>query len=667
MTDRIDLTEFIGGFVSEAEELIGSSHALLIEIDAACVAGTLRPKAVRDLFRALHTIKGLAGMVGVQPVVVVAHALETLLRAADKSGGRMSRGAVEVTIQGVQAIGERVRAVAEGEPPEPAPEALLISIASIEDVSTTPAAPPPISPEWDARLSPGEHQQLYQALRAGSHVWSLSFAPSADHTAKGLSIGSVRGRLAALGEIIKVAPRTQAGGKSLVFDILLVSDAAPAEIAEAGATTPASLTALIAPPEAPAPAAARPVEEIAFVDPGAHIAALGRAVVRVELTRLDDLQEQLSLLIVSRFRLDREIAAQAERGLDVRSLREIAELQARQLRDLRRAILRVRMVRVSEVLEPLALLVRSLARPGMKEVRLVIDAHDTEVDKAVADRLLPALVHLVRNAIDHAIEPVEERLAKHKERAGLLTVSCRERGGSQLELVVSDDGRGMDRVAIGRRAGRSVAEDDDLLDVLTTPGFTTADAATHTSGRGLGMDIVKRVAVGELGGELSVSTVAGEGTKFRFKVPLTIAIIDVFSLSCGSQSFVVPVAAVEEIFDLAQEREVRPPAAKDATSPISLVERRGHAIPVISLSALLDITLGDARKAMVIRRNGDLMAFAVDKMLGRHEVVVRPIADALVRVPGISGATDLGDGRPTLVLDLFELGARVAVREGRAS
>ncbi|MBA3457203.1 MAG: chemotaxis protein CheW, partial [Deltaproteobacteria bacterium] len=378
------------------------------------------------------------------------------------------------------------------------------------------------------------------------------------------------------------------------------------------------------------------------------------------------LQEQLSLLIVSRFRLDRELAAQAERGVDVRGLREIAELQARQLRDLRRAILRVRMVRVSEVLEPLALLVRSLTRPGHKELRLEIDAHETEVDKAVADRLLPALVHLVRNAIDHAIEPVEERLANHKNRAGLLRVSCRERGGSQLELVVSDDGRGLDRAAIGRRAQRSVEADDDLLDVLTTSGFSTLDAATHTSGRGLGMDIVKRITVSELGGELWLNTVVGQGTQFRLKVPLTIAIIDVFSLSCGTQSFVVPVAAVEEIFDLANEREISPPSANDATSTISLVERRGHAIPVISLSGMLEITRGDARKAMVIRRNGDLIAFAVDKMLGRHEVVVRPLGDALVRVPGISGATDLGDGRPTLVLDLFELGARFTAREGRA-
>ena len=662
MTERIDLREFIGGFVAEAEELVAAAHALLIEVDAANASSTLRPKAVRELFRALHTIKGLAGMVGVEPIVEIAHALETLLRAADRSGGRMSSGAVEVSLQAVQAIGERVRAVAEGETAEAAPERLLAAIASVDAAAAVPMVPPPIAPEWDARLAPGERQQLYQALRAGTRVWALSFAPSAEHAAKGITIAVVRAELAALGDIIKVAPRTLTDGKSLVFDILIISDATPSAIAAAGSISPAGLTALVAPPDGAA-SPAPPDEPLAEVT--GHHAALGRAIVRVELSRLDELQEQLSLLIVSRFRLDREIAAQAERGGDVRILREIAELQARQLRDLRRAILRVRMVRVAEVLEPLALLVRSLARPGIKEVRLEIEANETEVDKAVADRLLPGLVHLVRNAVDHAIESVEERLAKGKDRCGVLHVSCRERGGSQLELLVTDDGRGIDRVSIGRRARRSVEADDDLLEVLTSPGFSTNDAATRTSGRGLGLDIVKRITVGELGGELWLTSTAGRGTQFGLKVPLTIAIIEVFSFACGPQAFVVPVAAVEEIFELARDREVRPPSGNDATARISLLERRGHAIPVVSLGAMLEIDRGDARKAMVIRRNGELIAFAVDRMLGRHEVVVRPIADPLVRVPGISGATDLGDGCPTLVLDLFELGARVAAREGR--
>ncbi len=243
-------------------------------------------------------------------------------------------------------------------------------------------------------------------------------------------------------------------------------------------------------------------------------------------------------------------------------------------------------------------------------------------------------------------------------------MSCREIGGSQLELVVTDDGRGIDRTAIARRADREIHDDAELLEVLTTPGFSTRDVVTQTSGRGLGMDIVKRVAVSELGGEMWVTSDPGQGTTFRLKVPLTIAIIDVFSFECGPQAFVVPVAAVEEIFELERDREVRPPTPSSPKNPITLLERRGKPMPLVSLGTLLEIDLGTtAKKAMVIRRNGELMAFGIDRMLGRHEVVVRPISDVLVRAPGIAGATDLGDGRPTLVLDLFELGARVTARQ----
>jgi two-component system, chemotaxis family, sensor kinase CheA len=524
----------------------------------------------------------------------------------------------------------------------------------------------PIAPEWDARLGAGERQQLIQALRTAVPVWSLAFFPSEANAARGVTIATVRSRLAALGEVIKVAPRALSGDrKGVAFDFLLVSDADPASLAAAAATT----VDLVVQMAAPAPVPSAPVPEPApfrEVGPG-DAAPIGRSVVRVELSRLDDLHEQLSLLNVSRARLERELAALAERGIDVRRLRELTELQVRQLRDLRRAILRVRMVRLSEVLEPLSLLVRSLTRPDQKEVRLEIDARDSEVDKAVADRLLPALVHLLRNAIDHALEPIAERVAGGKPRVGSLRVSCRELGGSWLELVVRDDGRGVDREAIARRARRPVATDEALLEVLTTPGFSTRDTATSTSGRGLGMDIVKRVIVGELGGELGITTAAGAGTSFRLRVPLTVAIIDVFSFECGPQAFVVPVAAVEEIFELSREAIVRPPAAADAGVVTTLVERRGRAMPLVSLGALLAIDRGDAaRKAIVIRRNGGAVAFAVDKMLGRHEVVVRPVADPLTRAPGIAGATDLGDGRPTIVLDLSELGARVSASEGSA-
>ncbi|HEY0252544.1 MAG TPA: Hpt domain-containing protein, partial [Kofleriaceae bacterium] len=447
MSERVDLHEFIGGFVVEAEELLVTANACLLDIDAALAAGSSKPKAVRELFRALHTVKGLAGMVGVEPIMEIAHALETLLRTADRAGGALSRGAVEVSLEGVRGISERVRAVAEQRPAAPVPPRLIEKIVAAD--SSTPPAPPTIATDWDARLSASERQQVSQELTKGVPAWTLNFVPSSELSAKGISIASVRTRLAELGDIVKVSPKTRIGadGKQagIAFEILMISSAPATQLAEAIAADVDTLVRIAAPAQ-PQPA---PVEE-PEPEPteGESANRIGRSNVRVELSRLDELQDQLAALIVSRFRLERELADQAARGVDVRRFREITELQARQLRDLRRAILRVRMVRVAEVLEPLALLVRSVARANHKEVRLELDVRDAELDKAVADRLLPAMIHLVRNAVDHAIEPPDVRERAGKPRVGTVRVACGELGSKQLQLTISDDGRGIDREAV---------------------------------------------------------------------------------------------------------------------------------------------------------------------------------------------------------------------------
>jgi two-component system chemotaxis sensor kinase CheA len=663
VTDPVDLREFIGGFVVEADELVASASVALLEIETANAAGSSRPRAVRELFRALHTIKGLAGMIGVEPIVEISHALETLVRTADRGGGVLRRGAVDVALQGIAAIAVRVRAVAARRTVEPLPEALLAAIAAV-DVRPEPVVETPLALEWHDRLAPGERMQLAIGLRDGGRALAVTFAPSEANVARGVTIASVRARLAEQGDVIKVVPRaTPDQASTVAFDILLVTTAATTLIAEIAATTADRLVELVA----PTPRSSDDSAELAStdeLDPVEDTTALGRSVVRVELARLDELQEQLSLLIVARFRLEREISAQVERGADVRQLREISALQGRLLRDLRRAILRARMVRVAEVMAPLSLLVRSLSRSAGNEVQLELGAGDAEVDKTVADRLMPALIHLVRNAVDHAIEPASERVARGKPRSGTISVSCSEIAGNRVEIVVADDGRGIDRAAVARRATCAVETDLDLLEVLTTPGFTTRDVVSRTSGRGLGMDIVRRIANTDLGGELALTTTPGVGTSFVLRVPVTIAVLEVFSFECGGQTFVVPVSSVEEIFEIAADQITQPPAAPGASSPVRLIERRGQAVPILALGTLLAIDSGAAaRKAMVIRRNGEPIGFAVDRMLGRHEVVVRPMSDQLVRAPGISGATDLGDGRPTLVLDLFALGESARERQ----
>ncbi|HKO93498.1 MAG TPA: chemotaxis protein CheW, partial [Polyangiaceae bacterium] len=381
--------------------------------------------------------------------------------------------------------------------------------------------------------------------------------------------------------------------------------------------------------------------------------------------RLDEALERLAALVVTRSRLERACSSLVQDG-GARELGNIIVEQRRQLRDLRAAIMRARMVSVSEVLARAPLLVRGLVRSSNKLAQLTIDAGQSELDKAVADRLFPAIVHLLRNAVDHAIETPEERRRNGKPEEGQLRVRCSERSGNQLALEVSDDGRGIDRESVAKRAGLPVPTDDaELLALVVRPGLSTLDEATHLSGRGLGMDIVKRIVVDELGGKLQLSTQPGQGTRFTLLVPLSVTVLEAFSFSCAERTFVIPVSAVEALAEIEPE-QIRPAPNPDTRpSAARLLAHRGGSVPLYRLSSLLGIhaEAPHSAKAILMRREDELFAFEVDRMLGQQEIVVRPLKDPLVTVEGVTGSTDLGDGRPTLVLDPLQLLQRRGKRE----
>jgi two-component system chemotaxis sensor kinase CheA len=678
VTGSVDLKEFLAGYLAEVEEHLGAAGTHLVAIDTASRQGEPQPRATRELFRSLHTIKGLSAMVGAEPIVDLAHAMETVMREADRSGGTFAPRAVDLLLQGLRGIEQRVRALAEDKPVPAAPVELIDALGLLPQAGGLPATTQGIQldllPEVAEKLAPAEREQLVRALNHGRHAWRIDFVPSPDKAARGLHISAVRERVGALAEIVKVVPRSvprdeQAPG-GLLFVLLVLSDAPQDQLAQAAAL-PVEAVVPITTMAAPA---APPVDlppEVAAGDAGGRESP-ARRVVRVDVARLDEALDRLSALVVTRFRLDRAIAALAAQGVDVRRVTEILQGHARQLRDLRGSIMRARMVSVADLLERAPLIVRGLARSTGKPVHLDVDAGRAELDKAVGERLFPAIVHLIRNAVDHAIEPPEERRRLGKPAEGMIRITCHERGHNQLELSVSDDGRGIDRERVAARAGRPVpASDEGLLELLALPGLTTLDQATTTSGRGLGVDIVRRITVEELGGELMLRTERGRGTTFTLRVPLSITIVDAFSFVCSEQPFVTPVTAVDEILDAEELRLVRGPALarpraeapqQPRAAEVQLFERRGEAVPLVSLAevfALPRLEVG-RRKAIVIRRHGQPFAFLVDRILGQQEVVVRPIEDPLARVPGITGSTDLGDGRPTLVLDLLTLSGRVS-------
>lgn len=660
MNEVLDRKEFIAGYLVEAEEHLRAAAAHLLAIEAGLPKGEAQHRRVRELFRSLHTLKGLSAMVGADPVVELAHEMEAVLRIADQSTGQLSMPAVESLLEGVRAMEARVGAFAAGKPIAPAPAELLDALSALQPGVRVGGDPAAVSiglePAIVAKLSPAERSQLTQTIDQGRRAFRIQYQPSPLRSAEGVTISNVRERVAALAEIIKVLPialpKTESGATSIAFVLIVSSDKSADELGEAAFASAAAVSEI-----AIARAPALPEEASDADDEGIPDAPLRTSSIRVDVERLDDAMEKLSELVVTRFRLSRAVAALRERGVDVRELSTIMGENARQLRDLRACITRARMVPVRELLERVPLIVRGMNRTTGKQVRLQLEAGAAELDKSVGERVFPAIVHLVRNAVDHAIEAPAERAALGKPEQGLVTVSCFQHSSNELELHVADDGRGLDAAAIAARAGRDVPRNDkELLELITLPGFSTVEHATSSSGRGMGMDIVQRIAVNTLGGSLTLRTTPGRGSVFSLRIPLSISIVDAFTFACGEQAFVVPVSMVDEIIEVSPGSVVTPPGASGA-APLKLIERRGRSMPLVSLGHLLAIAALPvaAQKALIVRQTDEPFAFAVDRMLGQQEVVVRPIEDPLVNVTGVAGSTDLGDGKPTLVLDLVGL------------
>ena len=668
---RVDFSEFRAAYLAEVDEHISAAHQRLEAIATARREDRPQGRELRELMRLLHTIKGLSSMVGVDAVVDISHEMEGVVRGADQSGARLADDAIDALVTALRAIEQRVGALAKNEAVEPASANLLKSLASI--VSRRSAIAPVVvelegDPEIVGRLTPSEREQLVSAGAAGRRALRIDFAPSPRKADAGISISTVRERLAKLGELVKVmpiaAPASERAPSGLLFVLFVITDAGDNELANAVGGTGDDITALVAVKESALIAEAAPPSIEIEHDESLDTRRAG--FLRVDVARVDDTIEKLGTLIVTRSRLANAVARLRTAGADTRELDGVLVDLSRQLRDLRGAILSVRMVPLATVLDRLPLVVRGLQRTTGKKVRLSVEAGTAELDKTVAEKLFPAFVQLVRNAVDHGIEAPSDRTAAGKREEGLIRITAVALGNRFVEVRVMDDGAGIDAAAIAKR--EHLAEGPRapaaILDILCRPGFSTRDSADQSSGRGVGMDIVKRT-IESLGGMLTLETERGRGTTFIARVPLTIAVVDAFTVSCGGRRFAVPVPGVAEIVEVDPASMAKSPTrlVRDgarATGDVRVFARRGETLALVDLATMLGIdTTGKAstaRQAFVVRRStGEAVAFAIDRVTGQQETVVRPIDDPLVASTGVAGSTDLGDGEPTLVLDLVAL------------
>jgi len=666
-SDSPFFAEFLDDYFAECEEHLTAAQSHLLELERFIDQPEVDRSILDELFRRFHTIKGLSGMVGFSEVEQLAHQMESYLRELRQGGRTLTSQGMDALVTGAKMLDQALAARRAQQPP---PDITPV-VEQLKALVSGGKAPQPDSALPPFAMDEAARARLEAARRAGIPIWRFEFTPAPELAERGIDVNYIRTRLQEIGEVIHVVPQIVDQGR-VTFEFLVATRADEDTFASwqmDGLTwslyedPQESEIAPQSPPTAPEMASRSNGDGARPASPS----LIASNLVRVDLTRLDELMRIVGELVISRARLE-DTLHEVRSDLTTahwRQLQEVNLILERQLRELRESIMRARMVPIGEVFERMRFAVRDLAREYHKEVILELSGQETEIDKLLVDRLMDPLLHLVRNAVSHGLESPEERAARGKPPQGRLALRA-STVGDTVVIEVEDDGRGINVEQVARR-GRELGlvvdneplDPAQLLEVLCAPGFSTREQADRASGRGVGMSAVKET-IQELGGTLKLDTQPGHGTRFTIRLPLTLAITDALILAVGEHTFAIPLTMVREVIEVEPERVT-------TLENRSVISHRGGVLPLIYLSQVFGLTEhpGRAHHVLVLDNETAPVGLVVDRVVGLREIVVRTLNDPLVRIPGIAGATDLGDGRVVLILDAIAL-TRMQ-REGEAN
>ncbi|NKM92230.1 chemotaxis protein CheA [Rhizobium leguminosarum] len=657
-------------FRTEAAECLEAIEAGLLDL-----THQLDNKDLVDaVFRGLHTLKGSGAMFGFEALAAFTHHCETAF-------DRVRKGEVAATselVAAVLAAQDHMRALVD-QPDDDHGDTGHKLLAQLQAaVGGKEAAPAAVPAPAAVREAPAKK----------TNSWRIRFSLPANSMANGtnplglldelrdLGECTVRANTSAIPPLDALTPTelhiswdvtlTSEQDRSAIDDVFIfvlddmelsveeisgqaAATAAPVE----GKAAPAPVAAASAAPVSPTTAAEfRPVEAVPVKRevPAAVSQAKAAENVRVPAERLDELMDRVGELVIAQSRLSQ--LASASTDIALRSVSEEIERLSGELRD---TMMVLRMVPVATLFSRFRRLVHDLARETGKVIELVTEGESTEVDKTVIERLADPLVHLVRNSIDHGLETPADRLASGKTEAGTVTLSARQAGGEVI-ISIKDDGRGINRERVRAKAESSgliqpgqPLSDSELLQLIFAPGFSTAAAITNLSGRGVGMDVVKKT-VEALRGAIDIVSLPGQGSEVSLRIPLTLAIIDGLLVRVGSGRYVIPLSAVEECLELSLEEDLR-------SRGRSFISLRDSLVPFLRLRDLFRTgTKPDVhQKVVVISTGTERVGLVVDQIIGDHQTVIKSMSKLHNNVATFSGATILGDGSVALILDVGHL------------
>ena len=657
-------------FLAEAQELVEAlSRDLLLLDEAHHRSERIDPGLINEIFRSVHTLKGIAGMFGYKHVGAVAHALEDLLD--DLRLGRTPVGSqlLDVLFDSVERF-QRLLALEDPQSPEEEP-GVQAYIAAVRSIGAEPEAEDgdpldkyAIEAAVLSVLTEYEEHRLRACIREGLQLYRLRAA--FDLTAIDDSIEALRDAASDDAEIITYLPSMEGGNEDTIELVVLLASRVPVEELKAHfegsygtieaveerthlPTLPPRLTSI--------PSAAVSTGPQSEEDPSqASLRSVANSV-RVDIRKLDHLMNVVGELALVRSAVNRIVDRFKGESMHRQSLMALDRIGRgfeRQLSELRTGILDVRMVPLGQVFNKLARIVRQAAREHDKEVRLVVTGANTEVDKLIVEELTDPLMHLVRNAIDHGIEPADARTRVAKPPEGTLALNAYHKG-SNVVIEVEDDGGGMNAHRLRETAvARGLLSADisheltrqEMLNLVFLPGLSTSSEITDLSGRGVGMDVVKTNIL-RMGGMISIASENGIGTKITVTLPITLAIIRALVVTVASRTFALPITAVREAIPYVPE-EVRTIQGRE------VITLRGETLAICDLARLFgfrDSSGGEGRFVVVGSMGNRELGFVVDGLVGQEDVIIKALGKSLSSVRGFAGATDLGDQKVALVLD----------------
>lgn len=636
-----DLSQFYQVFFEEAAEHLASMESLLLGLDVADPS----MDDLNAIFRAAHSIKGGAGTFGFNDMTEVTHVLETLLDKLRKEEMALTTEMVNAFLEAGDAI--NMQLAGHRDNTEVDEQVVKDARAHLERLSAADYSAPVGAPATVVAAPAVEAEADLGYGFFDDEPTPAKQDAAADESDQGYGFFEETP--------VQKTEREDQRGYGFLQEPNPDTKAAEAITAAAQAPAPAAAPAvphLVAEQAHPTRRTADRVPPPAAADSS----------IRVSVEKVDQLINLVGELVITQAMLsqsasllDPAVVEQLESGL--------AQLQ-RNTRDIQESVMAVRMLPISFVFSRFPRVVRDMAAKLSKQIELKTLGEGTELDKGLIEKIADPLTHLIRNSLDHGIEMPEKRVAAGKSPTGTITLNAFHQGGN-IVIEVADDGGGLSRsriLAKARERGMNVS--DDMPDsavwmLIYEAGFSTAEVVTDVSGRGVGMDVVKR-NIAELGGRVEMDSAEGFGTRTTIRLPLTLAILDGLSVSVGGQVFIAPLGSIVESL------QVKAEDLKSVSGEGHLLRVRGEYLPLVSVheafniqNAITDFTKGIV---VIIEAEGKKTALMVDELLGQHQVVIKSLSSNFRKVQGISGATIMGDGKVALILDVIALAAQHSSR-----